>query len=187
MTLTEKAQTYHDQADAFLHESGLIRCLEQFGSTFIEGAYAGNVMLHGDVDIGVVREKEFEMAEMFEVAKTIHLATTSRFMSYYIKSDWDDPKLGNAKPVGRLIMLKALIQEERWNFDIWFISAAERARILNAGHLDISTIAITPEQRENILKFKQYRKDNGLTVSGQRIYELVIQEQTRDPAVLKTS
>jgi hypothetical protein len=185
MTLLEKAQAYHDQADAFLRESGLLTCLAQFGSTYTEGAYAGNVMLHGDVDLGVVREKDFETAEMFDIAKTIHTTTAPHFMSYYIKGDWADPKLGFEKPMGRLIMLKAMAGDERWNFDIWFVSAAERERRLHDKRLDISSIPLTPEQRETILGFKQYRKDNNLSIPGQKIYELVVKEGATDPSVLK--
>lgn len=75
--------------------------------------------------------------------------------------------------------LKTHLDDERWKFDIWFISEAEAAR--NRHVLDISKINLTEIQREKILGFKQYRKDHNLKVSGQKIYEAILEKGFTDP------
>lgn len=49
------------------------------------------------------------------------------------------------------------------------------------GTIDISKIKLTEEQRTKILEFKQYRKDHGLKVSGQEIYEAVLVNEFNSP------
>ncbi len=41
--------------------------------------------------------------------------------------------------------------------------------------MDVTKIALSNEQREAILTFKKYRQENNIKISGQDIYEMVIQ------------
>lgn len=179
MNLLAISNSYREKADGFLNKSRLLETLQKYGRIEFEGAYAGNVMLHGDVDIKVIRDNEYTQDEMFIILKDIHDTCGDNIRSLFIKADWDDPRFGQQYPYGRYIGLKTSLNDERWKFDIWFISEAETVR--ERGVLDISKTNLTEVQRIKILEFKQYRKDHGLKVSGQEIYEAVLEKETTDP------
>lgn len=173
MNLLEVSNNYHKTAISFLESSRLAEVLQKYGRIEYEGAYAGNVMLHGDIDIKVIHEEAFSDDDMFTILRDLHDTCGGNFRSYFLKKDWDDPRLGNQYPYGRYIGLKTYISDERWKCDIWFISEEESERDRNK--LDISKTELTDEQRKTILEFKRYRKDNNLKVSGQAIYEAVLE------------
>ena len=179
MKLTEISDNYSKTATEFLKTSGLVAILEKYGRVEFEGSYAGNVMLHGDIDIKVIRDSDYTQDEMFTILRDIHNTCGDDVRSLFIKADWDDPRFGQQYPYGRYIGLKTLLNDERWKFDIWFISEEENKR--DRGVLDISKTTLSEEQRERILEFKQYRKDHNLKVSGQEIYEAVLQKGFTDP------
>jgi hypothetical protein len=182
MNLPEVSDTYKKTATEFLQNSGLTTVLNKYGRIEYEGAYAGNVMLHGDIDIKVIRDTDYTQDEIFTILKDIHDTCDDNFRSLFIKADWDDPRLGQQFPNGRYIGLKTYINDERWKFDIWFISEAENTR--DRGKLDISRIELSEEQRLKILEFKQYRKENDLKAPGQEIYEAVLDKGIIDPEEL---
>jgi len=179
MNLLDTSNEYKKIADDFLQSSQLLTVLKRYGRIEFEGAYAGDVMLHGDIDIKVIRNTDYTQDEMFTILKDIHDSCSDDIRSLFIKADWDDPRFGQQYPYGRYIGLKTQINEERWKFDIWFISEAEAAR--NRGALDISKVELTEEQRTKILKLKQYRKEHNLKVSGQEIYEAVLEKGITNP------
>ena len=178
MQLTEISDTYKETASSFLESSKLVSVLEKYGRIEFKGAYAGNVMLHGDVDIKVIKDADFTQDELLTILKDIHDTCGDNFRSLFIKADWDDPRLGQQFPNGRYIGLKTYVNDERWKFDIWFISEEENNR--DRGKLNISKNNLSEEQRLKILEFKQYRKENGLKVSGQEIYEAVLEKDFTD-------
>lgn len=179
MNLLEVSNAYRDIATEFLQNSGLTIVLNKYGRIEYEGAYAGNVMMHGDVDIKVIHDTDYTQDEMFTILKDIHDTCGDNFRSLFIKADWDDPRFGQQYPYGRYIGLKSSINDERWKFDIWFISEIEVAR--DRDELDISKVTLSDKQRERILMFKQYRKDHNLKISGQEIYEAVLDKGFTDP------
>lgn len=179
MKLIEISDSYRETADSFLKSSQLISVLEKYGRIKFEGAYAGNVMLHGDVDIKVVKDDEYSQDELFAILKDIHDTCSDNFRSLFIKADWDDPRLGQQFPNGRYIGLKTYVNDGRWKFDVWFISEHENNR--DRGKLDISKANLTEQQRLKILEFKQYRKEHSLKVSGQEIYEAVVEKEYAEP------
>lgn len=179
MDLLAISNTYKEAASDFLDTSRLLSVLSKYGRIEYEGAYAGNVMLHGDVDIKVIKDTDYSQDEMFVILKDIHDTCGDSFKSLFIKADWDDSRFGKQFPFGKYIGLKTLLNDERWKFDIWFISEAEAARDRHV--LDINKVNLTELQREKVLEFKQYRKDHNLKVSGQEIYEAVLEVGFTDP------
>jgi len=179
MNLLNTSNKYKKVADDFLQSSQLLTVLKRYGRIEFEGAYAGNVMLHGDIDIKVIRNTNYTQDEMFTILQDIYGTCGDSFRSLFIKADWDDPRLGQQFPNGRYIGFKTYINDERWKFDVWFISEAENAR--DRGKLDISKMELSEEQRRKILEFKQYRKKHNLKISGQEIYEAVLEKGITDP------
>ena len=179
MNLLDTSDKYRETANDFLKSSQLLSVLEKHGRVEFEGAHAGNVMLHGDIDIKVIRDNDYTQDEIFVILRDIHDTCGDNIRSLFIKADWDDPRFGQQYPYGKYIGLKTTLNDERWKFDIWFISEAEAAR--DRGVLDISKITLNDEQREKILEFKKYRKEHNLKVSGQEIYEAVLEKGFTDP------
>ena len=179
MQLTEISDSYKETASSFLESSKLLSVLEKYGRIEFEGAYAGNVMIHGDVDIKVIRETDYTQDVMFTILRDIHDTCGDNIKSLFIKADWDDPRFGQQYPYGKYIGLKTSLNDERWKFDIWFISEEENER--DRGKLNISKADLTEEQRIKILEFKQYRKEHNLKVSGQEIYEAVLEKGFTNP------
>ena len=179
MHLLEISDQYSKTADEFLQSSKLVDVLEKYGRIEYEGAYAGRVMLGGDIDIKVIREERFTTEDMFTVLRDLYETCGDNFRSYFLKRDWDDPRIGNQFPFGQYIGLKTYIADERWKCDIWFITEAESKR--DKEKIDISKTELTEEQRKTILEFKQYRKENSLKISGQEIYEAVLEKKVSNP------
>jgi len=162
---------YKDQADKLLKERGLVKDLERHGEVHFTGAYAADLMMHGDIDIAVVREKAFSIEEVFEIFRELYFKRT--FRNYFLGGDWDDPRKGTEFPHGYYIGLKEKINDEKWKIDIWFMNEKEfgdRKKLFQ-----IEDQKITDKEKEWILLFKQYRNDAGLKISGQEIYKAVLE------------
>ncbi|MEK7552268.1 MAG: hypothetical protein AAB534_02515 [Patescibacteria group bacterium] len=175
--LSQTSGKFKNNADILLQETDLISQLKSFGDVFFSGAYAGNVMMHGDIDITVVRENPYLAEEVLDILKFLYLK--GKFRSYFIKGDWDDSRKGAEFPHGHYIGLKQRLGEEKWKVDIWFVGRAEfedrKKKFLNIGD-----VVLTGEQRELILSFKKYRNDHNLDISGQEIYDAVLNKSIKN-------
>lgn len=177
--LTQESENYRKLADNILTSSKIIETLEKHGEVIPHGSYVANLMMNGDIDIYVVKGKNFTQEEVLEIFNEVYLSTKDKFRSYYIGGNWDDVRRGDQFPYGHYMGMKAVIEEEKWKIDIWFISKEEQER-LSKEKFDITKVNVTPEQRETILRFKKYRNENSLSVSGQQIYELLIYKNVSD-------
>lgn len=84
MDLLSISNTYKEAASDFLDTSQLHSVLSKYGRIEYEGAYAGNVMLHGDVDIKVIKDTDYSHDEMFVILKDIHDTCGNAFKSLFI-------------------------------------------------------------------------------------------------------
>jgi hypothetical protein len=180
MNLLNISDEYTKTADDLVQSTGLVQVLDKYGRIEFEGAYAGNVMLHGDIDIKVIRKDTFTVDDMFTILRDLHDTCGDNFRSYFLKRDWDDPRIGEQFPDGQYIGLKTYRGNERWKCDIWFMAEAESVR--DRQKIDISKIELSQKQRVTILEFKEYRKERNLKVSGQEIYEAVLERGNTKPA-----
>ncbi len=168
MDLITKSKEWQKKADGLLAEKELVIDLSKFGQVHFTGAYSYGLMMHGDIDISIVRKETFSTDEVFEIFKELYLKR--KFRSYFIGGDWDDPRKGAEFPNGCYIGLKEKLNGERWKFDLWFLSSKEYD-----GRKDNSDLSqISEDQRLLILNCKQFRKDNKLNITGQEIYDLVL-------------
>ncbi|MEK7180415.1 MAG: hypothetical protein AAB706_02980, partial [Patescibacteria group bacterium] len=134
------------------------------------GAYAANLMMHGDIDISVVRSKPFSIEEVFDIFRNLYFK--GAFRSYFIGGDWDDPRKGKEFPHGYYIGMKQRVEDEKWKIDVWFIGEEDFNN--REKEFNVSNILLTDEQKETILDFKQYRNKNKLSIPSQKIYETVL-------------
>ncbi|MFA6554116.1 MAG: hypothetical protein WCS89_01260 [Candidatus Paceibacterota bacterium] len=168
--LTEQSNKFKSLADDLLASSKLPQILEKYGQVRFVGSYSAGLMMHGDIDIHILRDKEFTKQETLNMFNEIVAST--KFNSYYI-GDWNDSNVHPKFPYGYYIGLKTRIGDIRWKIDIWFVSIAEQNRF-NKENMDVTKLTLSDEQREAILTFKKYRQENGVKISGQEIYEMVI-------------
>lgn len=168
--LTEQSNKFKKLADELLASSKLPKILEKYGQVRFVGSYAAELMMHGDIDIHIIRDKEFTKQETLDIFNDIVAST--RFNSYYM-GDWNNSNIHPEFPFGYYIGLKTLVGDIKWKMDIWFVSIAEQNHF-DKEHLDITKLALSDEQREVILTFKKYRQENGIKISGQEIYKMVI-------------
>lgn len=177
--LTSISKEWNKKADRLLSERDLVETLSKFGEVHFTGAYSYNLMMHGDVDISVVRGQEFSVDEVFEIFRELYFQ--GKFRSYFIGGDWDDPRKGNEFPKGYYIGLKEKLGGERWKFDIWFVSEKEFAKRNDNPALK----GASEQQRELILLCKQYRNEHKLAVTGQEIYDRVLRGEWKSSEDLK--
>ncbi|MFA6430157.1 MAG: hypothetical protein WC229_00070 [Candidatus Paceibacterota bacterium] len=173
--LFEISKKFKEQADELLAKTDLTNNLHKYGEVYFTGAYAGNVMMHGDIDITVVRDEPYSKDEIFEVLKGLYFE--GKFRSYFIKGGWNDPRMGNEFPNGYYVGLKYRVGNEKWKIDIWFVSREDF--IERSKSFSIDKVQLTDEEKELILLFKKYRKDKDLDVPGQVIYKAVLEQECK--------
>lgn len=169
--LLDLSRKFKIEADLLLSQTGILDDLKTYGDVHLSGAYAGNVMMHGDVDITVIRDTPYSTNEVLDILKVLYLK--GKFRSYFIKGDWDDERMGNEFPHGHYIGMKQRLNGEKWKVDVWFVERKEFDQ-RKGTFIDIASAVITDGQRELILEIKKYRKDHDLKASGQDIYIAVL-------------
>lgn len=169
------SENYKKEADRILVESRLGEDLLKYGEVIFTGAYAGNVMMHGDIDLVVVRDMPYTKDEVFDVMRELY--KKGYFRSYFISGDWDDPRKGVEFPIGQYLGLKLKIGDERWKFDIWFVGRQDYED--KEKDFQIKDAVLTQEQRETILLFKKYRNENNISISGFYIYDAVLNKNCK--------
>ena len=166
--LIKISKKWKEKADQLLNEKGLVETLSKFGKVQFTGAYSYNLMMQGDIDISVVRNREFSVQEVFEIFREMYFH--GKFRSYFIGGNWDDPRKGKEFPNGYYIGLKEKFKSESWKFDIWFVSEVEFANRKD----NSSLMTLTQQQKGLILECKKYRNDHKVSITGQEIYDKVL-------------
>ncbi len=179
--LIEISKKWKEKADQLLKEKGLVETLSKFGKVEFTGAYSYNLMMHGDIDISVVRNREFSVQEVFEIFREMYFQ--GKFRSYFIGGDWDDPRKGKEFPNGYYIGLKEKSDSEKWKLDIWFVSEVAFANRKDNSRL----MTLTQEQKKLILECKKYRNDHKVSITGQEIYDKVIGKEWKSINDFKTT
>lgn len=182
MNIIEQSNEWKAKADKLLDEKGLIKILSEFGEIHFTGAYSYNLMMHGDIDISVVRENPYTTEEVMKIFETLYY--NGNFRSYFISGDWDDPRKGAEFPDGKYVGLKEKINGERWKVDLWFISANEFAKRENESD-GLALINLSEEKRKLILECKKFRNENKLEIAGKQIYDLVIGEKIKESSEIR--
>lgn len=178
--LSQKSSGYKKTADKVLKAKQIVNSLSKFGEVIFTGAYKYNLMLNGDVDIYVVRDKKYNFQEVLEIFNKIVLE--NKFRSYFIKGDWDDIRLGKTFPQGQYIGFKEKINKEAWKFDIWFIDQKELVRLQKVEPQNVSD-----KDKELILKIKEYRNHKDLRLSGLEIYQNVLSKKWKSFSNFKSN
>ena len=168
-----ESKKWKDRANTLLREKELVEKLSLFGKVHFTGAYLYDLMMHGDIDISVIREKVFSKEEVLAIFNSFY--SEGKFRSYFIGGDWDDPRKGNEFPEGYYVGLKEKVDGETWKIDIWFFSEEEFKNRPNMTELQ----SIDDEKKNLILECKQYKKDNSIKITGKEIYTSVLSGEVK--------
>jgi len=158
-------------ADQLLDSSDLLSMLSHHGEPKLVGSYPAGLMVHGDIDLHVVRNKKFNKSEVLKILAHI-VARTPFTQSGYYHCHWLNSGKNPNLPRGYYIGLKTMYRDREWKIDLWFVSSAEQQR--QEERLNICNIQLSHAQRITILCLKQYRNDADIKVSGQKVYEAVL-------------
>jgi len=173
LTLDEESQKFKKDADQVLKDSGLLNLLSQYGEVHFVGGYQFNLMLSGDIDIHVYIKdfKEFNKEKLVEILNK--LIRQYYFQAYKIDDlvKWPTPKY----PYGYYLGLRTVPAgyEKRWKIDIWFVQEDSKDGQENFKRLT----KMTEREREIILEFKNWRRENNLEFPSIFIYKAVIDEK----------
>ena len=160
---------WKQKADNLLAKTDFVADLSRYGTVHFTGAYKYNLMMHGDIDLSVVRERPFTTEEVFNIFKDLYFK--GKFRSYFIGGDWDDPRKGREFPEGYYVGLKEKINGERWKIDVWFVSEKEyEKRSTDERRMN----NLTHEERALVLSCKEHRNNHKLSITGQEIYDAIL-------------
>ncbi len=169
--LTVYSQKVYCDATKILDDSKLIGLLSRFGKTEITGSYAANLMWDADIDIHVFGK--FSRQDVQQILDTL-IGETS-FLGYMF-FDWVKYQNPNF-PHGYYLGLKQSLDgyKKQWKIDIWFIDDDRKESRENMTRLK----NLTEDQKNAILRLKEYRDKNDLNFPSMKIYDAVIKNKIR--------
>lgn len=183
----EKSKELRSKADIVLGDSSLLEICKEYGEVIVAGSYRADIMIYADLDITIVREKNFSFDDSLEIIKKIYENTY--FSNYFLGGDWNNPwnedQYVNGKSVrpggaGKYIGLRAFRLGERWNIDLWFISKEEHKKRQSGIFRDwISEPEISQEQKILILQLKHYLHERGHRLSSNYIYDAILNKEIK--------
>ncbi|ERJ12130.1 hypothetical protein [Haloplasma contractile] len=162
------------EADTFLYDMGLKKMLSCFGDVQITGSYALDLMVWRDLDIFVdiskVSQRDiYQFAnEIFEQFKPIWFETKNTF-----EEETGCPK-------GYFVGFETLLNNQLWNFDIWFTNIAHIEE--NENYINDIRDLMTEPAREIIIDIKakvHKHPQYGTEFFSIDVYQSVINEEIK--------
>lgn len=162
-------------AEKLLKEKQVVETLSKYGTVFVGGSYALDVMYGPDIDI-IVGCSDPKKAARSALAD---LVEKEGFQKYQYK-DFVKYKLEN-RPESYILVLIILFEGIQWEIEIWFFDTGG----LEEGREHINTLLskLTPKIKQTIIKIKYQREQNQLSknsLSSVTIYECVINNNACD-------
>lgn len=137
--------TRKEKAEHILGGSGLLKHLEAYGTPCVIGSCRMDMMAWNDIDIDV-ENNGMSLEKLYQL--TAYILETFHPLWYEAKEEVNDE--------GKVVWFQgfeAMIDGERWNFDLWFFDreTIEKAKALCDGMAARATAA----QKERIVRLKQ--------------------------------
>ena len=163
------------EADAVLHERGLLAMTRRLGETFVGGSYFSDLMVWRDLDL-YIKAPNVSISGFFSLGAEV----TERFGAW--KSFFTDNRAGDPKGLYWGFRLGDL-RRGAWKFDIWSVDATQFERSVLQAHEFVDRL--TPEFRDAILRIKEQYWDDPRyrgTITSATIYEAVLDSGVRTVA-----
>lgn len=141
-------------ADKILYEKGLWNKLSELGTPHIIGSYKMNMMAWNDLDIDIENDK-MSMDKLYGL---------TQFIISTFHPKWYEAKeeITNEGKIVWFHGFEAIIDEELWNFDLWFFDAETILKSEKYCDEIIRKVQAKPGSQENIIKIKQELQEQKL-------------------------
>lgn len=161
-----------EKADKILYERGLLEYLKTIGEPHIIGSYKMDMMAWNDLDIDVEnhsmdREKLYQLTE--------YILNTFHPIWYEAKEEVNDE--------GKTVWFHgfhAVIDEELWNFDLWFFDCDTIGKAEHYCDNIVRQIQKKPGSKETIMDMKQELRRRDLygfyQYSSMDVYRAVLEQ-----------
>lgn len=165
--LSKHSQDIKNQATKILDSTGILEILKKHGKVFLVGSYPLDVMYGPDIDIivesGDTRKSAVETLNEIVDKELFRKVEFGDFVKYPLED----------RPKGYILVLKAVVENVKWEIEIWFLEDAKE----QIKHFDFVKSKITDENRLEILMAKHLREMSGKdkkSLSSFKIYEDVL-------------
>jgi hypothetical protein len=172
--LTKKMK---QEADLLLKKSNLIDFLSKYGEVSIRGSYELGLMLDGDIDIYVIKNK---INKNSTIKILDNLITAEKFNGYLFYDFYK--KTRECFPKGYYVGLKTEQNNRKWKVDIWFMDKMDKKSDLLMNSIKNN---LNDKNRRTILELKSYCKNKNLNIPSHNIYSAVIEKNIKTIKALK--
>lgn len=160
--------------ERLLNETNLIRQLQNFGEVEITGSYRYDLMTKPDIDIHIYNENELETSR-----KLIQEIISDEKFKYFSYQNFLH-KTKTHLPFGIYISLVYKIEKIAFNIDIWIIKSKAYYNSLNLKDSELrnklDNLDFTKEQKDLIIKCKNYISENKLEIRSMQVYNAVLSQ-----------
>lgn len=155
------------QAKTLLESTKLLDILKKFGDVHLIGSYPLNIMYGPDIDI-IVETKNIRRSSVDALQEIVE-KSLFRKIEYgdFVKFPTEN------RPVGYILVLKAVVEGVKWEVEVWFLEDASKQ--LNYNKLLGSQL--TEQNRIEILKAKHLRETSNTSkhkLSSYEIYQQIL-------------
>lgn len=137
---------YKNNADKLLYDFGLLNKLKKYGTPYIVGSYAMDLMAWNDLDIYVSIER-MSTEKLYEL--TSFILNTFHPVWYEAKKESSDEK------TVWFHGFETEVLGELCNVDIWFFDKETITKALDFSHNTKQKLLVNPEFREIVINIKQ--------------------------------
>jgi len=164
--LIKLAKSLHNEADALLKKTGLLKKLSKYGEVSISGSYDLGLMMDGDIDIYIINKK-IDKPKSVAILKDLIMQDD---FNGYLYFDWTKRK-HEGFPKGYYIGLKTDFKDRKWKIDIWLIKEIYRPA---ESLMNFIKANLNEKNKKLILKRKYEAKTKGLKLRSSDIYKQVL-------------
>lgn len=139
--------TRKEQADYILHECGLLKELEKYGTPHIIGSYRMDMMAWNDLDIDIENDR-MSLKQLYALSQFI----INRFCPTWYEAKEETDKENKTVWFHGFEMI---IDGSLWNVDLWFLDKETIKNAENYCDTIIRQVDSMPELKECIVNIKQ--------------------------------
>jgi len=160
-----------NQAKILLQSTRLLDILKKFGNVHLIGSYPLNIMYGADIDI-IVETKDIRNSSVNALQEIVE-KKLFRKVEYgdFVKFPMDK------RPKGYILVLKAVVEEVKWEIEVWFLEDVSKQLNYNK----FLESKITEQNRLKILEAKHLRDTSNTSkhkLSSYEIYEQILGNNT---------
>ncbi|MPZ24720.1 MAG: hypothetical protein GEU28_14610 [Dehalococcoidia bacterium] len=168
--LLSASRAIKEDADRLLREFGVLEQLASYGEVSMGGSYRLNLMLNGDIDLGVVNAA-LDLESALD-ALTGFIRRGDFYGYEFLDSVRHELPWGDSRE-GYFLNMERLFLGRKWTVEIMLARSAQPSP-------DWIEERLTEEGRRTILLFKHLRNTRNLDIPSHQIYKAVLLDGVAD-------